>query len=260
MPAAVAHRARLHPIVVGVRRADPREHRPARLQVVVVAAHPSRGEPRGLVRCEEAERAGDLEARLGVYGVDRLEDPAQEPLLGVADRDHDAELGGASRSRGPRRRHHLLEVEERVDVDVGVKACRLGAERAVLGACTRLGVDEALQLDGRAAVRQPDLVSERHQIRQDLEGEAGDRRDVLTVESLASIDEPGLGSGQGVRACHRAQSVEGARPPNDPSVAFRGGVTRPPVRHWGWWRAGQVAANRLDRSEERPDSAGRGAG
>ncbi len=95
---------RLHPIVVGVRRADAREHRPAGLKVVVVSPYPRGGESPRLLVGQQPERAGHLEARLAMHGVDRLDHPPQQPFLRVADRHDQAELGGArvAVSRVPR--------------------------------------------------------------------------------------------------------------------------------------------------------------
>ncbi len=73
---------------------------------------------------------------------------------------------------------HLFEVEERVHVDGGVEAHRLRAERAVLRARTRLGVDEAFELDDRAHVREPHPVRERHERWQLVERERGDGVDL----------------------------------------------------------------------------------
>ena len=78
-------------------------------------------------------------------------------------------------ARGVRGVEDLVEVEERVHVDVGVVAGRLRAERAVLGARARLGVDEALELDLGAAVREAHLVRERDEVGQLVERERGDR-------------------------------------------------------------------------------------
>src|SRR5438876_1093949 len=81
-------------------------------------------------------------------------------FAGTSYRDDDAEL---RRSRIPGRAgrgEHLVEVEEGIDVDRGVEANRLRAERAVLGAGTRLGVDEALELHRGAHVREANLVRE----------------------------------------------------------------------------------------------------
>src|SRR5437870_13212814 len=57
------------PIVVGVRRADRREERPAGLEVVVVTAHAGGGESPRLVGLEQPERTRDLEAGLALHRV-----------------------------------------------------------------------------------------------------------------------------------------------------------------------------------------------
>ncbi len=133
-------------VVVGVCRADRREHLAARLEVVVVAADARCREPSGLVGGEEAERAGHLEPGVGLHGLDRVDDLREQALLGPTHRDHDAELRRPGVARRPGGREDLVEVEERIDVDVGVEARRLRAERAVLRARPRLAVHEALEL------------------------------------------------------------------------------------------------------------------
>ena len=122
MPASIASRAVCDAVVVGVRRADRREHLAARLEVVVVAAHARGREPRGLLRGEQAERARDLEPGLGVHGVDGVDHLVEQALLGAAHGDDDAELRRAGVAGGAGGGEDLVEVEERVDVDVGVRS------------------------------------------------------------------------------------------------------------------------------------------
>ena len=57
-----------------------------------------------------------------MHRVDRVDDLGEQALLGPAHRDDDAELGGAGVAGGARRGEDLVEVEERVDVDVGVSS------------------------------------------------------------------------------------------------------------------------------------------
>src|SRR5438046_2905317 len=66
--------------------------------------------------------------------------------------DDDAELGRARVACRPRCRDDVVEVEEGEHVDTGLEPGGLRAERAVLGARARLGVDEALELDLGPAV------------------------------------------------------------------------------------------------------------
>ena len=164
MPASIARRAvatrSSYVCVVQMRRED----LAARLEVVVVAVHTRGRQARGLVGRQETERARDLEAGLGVHEVDGVDDLAQQSLFRAAYRDHDAELRGARITRRARGREDFVEVEERVDVDLGVEACRLRAERAVFGARARLRVDQALELDLGTAVLEAHAVRERDEV------------------------------------------------------------------------------------------------
>ena len=101
----------------------------------------------------------------------------------------------ASRRR-TRRADHLVEVEEGVHVDVGLEPGRLRAERAVLGARARLGVDEALELDLGAAVREPHPVRERDEVGELVERERCDRRDLVAGEGPALLEQRTLRDGQ----------------------------------------------------------------
>ena len=196
----------LDPVVVGVGRADSREHRPARLEVVVVPVHARVGEPACLLVAQQPERARDLEPRLLVDGVHRLQHPGEQALLGVADRDDEAELRRARGAGRVRRRQHLVEVEEGIDVDVGVEPGRLRAEGAVLGTGARLRVEETLQLDRRAAIGEPHAMRERHEVRERVERQPGDRRHLLSAQRLAPVDELGLGVREDVGSGHGARA------------------------------------------------------
>ena len=57
-----------------------------------------------------------------MHRVDGLDDAVSMRSDGPADRDHDAELGGAGGACGVRGFEHLVELEERVDVDVGASS------------------------------------------------------------------------------------------------------------------------------------------
>ena len=153
----------------------------------------------------------------------------------------------APASRVARRRfEHLVELEQRVHVDVGRVAGRLRAERAVLRARARLGVDEALELDLGAAVREPHAVGERDEVGELVERERGDREHLVArqrttfVEQRASrrepcraavmaaqaLDEPPRGGTE--RTTRRAPTRRrSARPPKHGSTAAGGRPPRP---------------------------------
>ena len=192
-------------VVVGVRRADLREQLAARFEVVVVAAHARGREPFGLLGLQQPERARDFEPGLALHRVDRVDHLAQQPLLGAAHRDDDAELrraGVACRVRGV---EDLVEVEEGVHVDAGVEPHRLRAERAVFGARARLGVDQALELDLGPAPREPHLVRERDQRRQLVEREVRDGERFVAGEAAALVEQGAFGGDE--RRCGHAGIV-----------------------------------------------------
>ena len=135
-----------------------------------------------------------------MHRVDRVDHAPEEPLLGSAHGDDDAELGGARVARRARRVEDLVEIEEGVHVDAGAEAHRLRAERAVFGARARLGVDEALELDLGPAPRHPDLVRERDQRRQLVERQARDRERFVAGEAAALVEERAFGVCEGHRA------------------------------------------------------------
>ena len=130
-----------------------------------------------------------------MHGVDRVDHLAQQPLLGAADRDDDAELRRAGRAGGVRGGEDLVHREERIDVDAGLVTDGLRAERAVFGARTRLRVDEALELDLGTAPRQPHLVRE------------GDERRQLVERQVRDGARFGVGSGAGARASRARSAV-----------------------------------------------------
>ena len=191
-------------VVVGVRRADAREHLATRLEVVVVAAHARGREPLRLRRREQAERARHFEPGLAVDRVDRVDDLGEEALLGPAHGDDDAELRGAGVARRVRRSEHLVEVEEGVDVDVGVEARRLRAERAVFGARAGLAVDQALELDLGPAVLEPHAVGEGDERRKLVEREGRDRQHLVAGERAALVEQGTLGAVEGIMHARQA--------------------------------------------------------
>ncbi len=104
-------------VVVAVRRADRREQLAARLEVVVVTAHTRGREPIRLFVRQQPEGARDFEAGLALHRADRVDHAPEQPFLGAAHRDDDAELGGAGVTRRVRGGEDLVDVEERIDVD-----------------------------------------------------------------------------------------------------------------------------------------------
>ena len=99
---------------------------------------------------------------------------------------------------GVRGVEHLVEVEERVDVDVGGVAARLRAEGAVFRARARLGVDQALELDLGAAVREPHAVGERDEVGELVERERRDREHLVAGERAAFFEQRVLGVSKGI--------------------------------------------------------------
>ncbi len=124
-----------------------------------------------------------------MHGVDRVEHLAQESFLRAAHGDDDAELGGPGIASCSRRVDDLVEVQERVHVDAGVEPGRLRAERTVLGAGARLGVDEALELDLGSAVREPDAVRERDEVRQLVERQRRQARQFVARQWTPLLEE-----------------------------------------------------------------------
>jgi hypothetical protein len=163
---------------------------------VVVAAHPGVGEAFRLVGLEETEGAGDLQARLLPHRRHGVDDLVEEPLARAPDRHHDAELGRPGVTGGPGGGEDLVEVQEGVDVDAGVEVGRLRAEGAVLGAGAGLGVDEALELDLRAAPGQAHPVGQGDQRRQLVEGELRHRQGLVPGEGAALVEQGAFGGGE----------------------------------------------------------------
>ena len=100
---------------------------------------------------------------LNPFGTDQFDQLVRDTLLPSLRGETEVEirhLQGCPRNIDYYVPKHLVEVEERVHVDAGAEPHRLGAERAILGAGARLGVDEALELDLRSAPGHADLVGE----------------------------------------------------------------------------------------------------
>ena len=167
---------RADPVVVAVRRADRREQLAARFEVVVVAAHARGREPIRLFGSssspsEHATSRPVSRCTAPTASITRRSSRSSGPRTATTMQNW---VAPASRVR-VRGREDLVDVEERIDVDARVVADRLRAERAVFRARARLGVDEALELHFGSAPRQPDLVRERDERRQLVEGEARPR-------------------------------------------------------------------------------------
>ena len=150
MPASIARLRGGDAVVVGVRRADLREHLAAAPRGCGCSAsrrrrRAARPAPGRAGRASTRPRGRSASCTASTASITLRE----QPFLGPAHRDDDAELRGAGVAGGAGRGEHLVEVEERIDVDVGGVAGRLRAEGAVLGAGARLGVDQALELDRR---------------------------------------------------------------------------------------------------------------
>ncbi len=116
---------------------------------------------------------------------------------------------------------HLVEVEERVHVDVGVVAGGLRAEGAVLGARARLGVDEALELDLGAAVGEAHPVGEGDEIGEGLEGQRGDGVDLGPGEPAPVVEQCPLGGGECGSGGHGGAGYLATPPRLTPGPALR---------------------------------------
>ena len=128
-----------------------------------------------------------------MHRVDRVDHLGEQPLLGPRTATTMQNWVAPASRVACAAASDLVEVEERVHVDAGVEAHRLRAERAVLGARARLGVDQALELDLGAAVREPHLVGERDERRQLVEREVGDREHLVAGEAAALVEQRALG-------------------------------------------------------------------
>ena len=110
---------------------------------------------------------------------------------------------------------------KRVDVDVGVEARRLRAERAVLRAGARLGVDEALELHLGPAVLEAHPVRERDQVGRSSRGSAA------TASTSSRVS--GRRSSSRARSAWSEGVMHAGRLPG-PSRHPRTTGKRPPVR------------------------------
>jgi hypothetical protein len=157
-----------------------------------------------------------------VHCVDGVEHLREQALLRAAHRDDDAELRGARGARRACGGEHLVEIEERVDVDVGVEARRLRAERAVLGARTRLPVHQTLEFHLRAAVGEPDAMGERDERGELVEWQRRQRED------LGARQHPLLFEQRALRAVEVDHGSAGYRESEDDSAKGEESA-RPPV-------------------------------
>ena len=230
MPGVDREPRRRDAVVVGVGRADRGEDLAARLEVVVVAPHACVGEALRLLRLEQAERARDFEPGFALDSVDGLDDLREQSLLGAAHGDDDAELRRAGVTGRARGADDVVEVEERVDVDLGLELRRLRAERAVFGARARLGVDQALELHLGPAPREADLMGERHEVGETVQRDGGSGTRLVTCECAAFDEERVLGVGERRFGSHGEQRTwdtgdggeSAGRPRTDPSGTVRG--------------------------------------
>ena len=121
-PELLDHAAGVGPLVPGVGGDDLGEVGPCRLDVVVVAVDAALRQAAGLVLGEDAGADGDVEARLVVDEGDEVEDALHGALVGSAQGEHDAELGGAELGRLPGGIEDLVSVEEGRRLDRGLEA------------------------------------------------------------------------------------------------------------------------------------------
>ena len=168
-----------------------------RLEVVVVAAHAGRREPFAPARVAAGRASTRPRGRSRACTASTASITLREQsLLGAAHGDDDAEL---RRARVARVACAAARTSSRsrngVHVDVGVEPHRLRAERAVLGARARLGVDEALELDLGAAPGEADLVRERDQRRAARRAGARATGERLVAGEAAALVEQGAFGG-----------------------------------------------------------------
>ena len=118
-----------------------------------------------------------------------FEDAPQGALVGAADSQHQAELGGAHRLGLPGRGEHLVVVEKRHRLHRRVEAGGLGAEVAVFGTSAGLGRQDALDLHGRAPPGQTDLMGEGGQGRHGVVRHRSQRRQLVGIEAAAVVQQ-----------------------------------------------------------------------
>jgi hypothetical protein len=112
---------------------------------VVVVIEPGIGELLRLVRLEHAERHAGFQPHLP-HALDHLDDRGHVAILGVAPRSAHAEAL-AARVPGLRRRlQHGAHVHQLGRLELGIRAHRLAAIAAILGAAAGLDRQERAQL------------------------------------------------------------------------------------------------------------------
>src|ERR1039457_915912 len=180
--------AGVEPLLPAVRRHHMPEVRAGRLQVVVVAVHPQRGQLSRLGFGEDAERARDVDVHLVPDRGDRGRDLGHQPLVGPAHRGDDAELGRSRRRRLPCRRHELVDVQPD-GAHRGLELAGLRAEVAVLRAAAGLHRHDPLDLHLGAAPPHPHLVGQRQQLAEALVRQLKAAQDLLLVQPAARFED-----------------------------------------------------------------------
>ncbi len=187
-----------------VRRHDRRKERAGRLDIVVVAMHPTLGQPAGLLFFEHTRADCNLQTRFLAHERDQLENPREKALVGTANGQDDTEFGGAEIGRLASGAQDFSGVEERRGFHRGLEAGRLRAEMAVLRASPGLCRQNALDLDGRTATRQAHLVGKCCQARDRAVREGGETAELFGFEQTALVEQRRLG-------CRKDGSLSGAQ-------------------------------------------------
>ncbi len=166
--------------------------------------NPTRSQPFGLAGSEDARRHRNVEAGLRVNARHQVKDPGERSLVGTANSEHDAELGRSERSRLGGCGQHLVGVQERCRLHGGLVARRLGAEVAVLRAAPRLRGQDPLDLDGRSAPGQANVVGQRGKCMNGFVAHGRERGQLLRTQpapvhdqGIAGSREDGAGGGHG---------------------------------------------------------------
>ena len=197
MPCGAHELAGVEPLLPGVGGDDRREERPGRLEVVVVAVDAALGQARGLLVGQDAGADGDVEAGAGRGRAG----PARAAAASCARRVRARPARCRTRTRRARaglagRRQHLVGVEERRGLHLGVELGRLAAEVAVLGAAAGLGRQDALDLDLGTAPRQAHLVGERGERRHVGVGQRGQLGQLVGGQLAPLVEQRVAGGGE----------------------------------------------------------------
>ena len=123
------------------------------VDVVVVGVDARRAQPLGLAVLEQAEARAHLDVGvLGLQRPDHAGDPLDVAVGRAAPAGHHADPGRAAREPGAGLLDRLVGLQPGVLEDVGLRAERLRAVVAVLGAQAGLEVDQVVDLDRVAEV------------------------------------------------------------------------------------------------------------